>query len=55
MEQEFTPEEAERRAREVARRMLNTPPQPRTKPKPDAKAAGGAAKPRKRGRVASAS
>jgi hypothetical protein len=55
MGDELTKEEAERRAREVARRMLTTPPQPRTKPKPDAKAAGDGAKPRKRGRPAAAS
>ena len=33
MDQELTKEEAERRAQAVARRMLNTPPQPRGKPK----------------------
>jgi len=31
--EELPPEEAERRARAIARRMLNTPPQPRKKPK----------------------
>jgi hypothetical protein len=30
---EYPEAEAERRAQAVARRMLNTPPQPRTKPK----------------------
>lgn len=38
MSDEFTKEEAEQRARAVARRMLNTLPQPRTKPKAAAKA-----------------
>jgi hypothetical protein len=28
---EYTPEEAERRAKETAHRLLNTPPKPRTK------------------------
>jgi len=35
MEQELSQEEAERRAHEVARRMLTTPPQPRATPKRD--------------------
>ncbi len=33
MSDEFTKEETERRARAAAWRLLNTPPQPRTKPK----------------------
>lgn len=54
MEKEPTKEEVERRAKELARRVMSTPPQPRTKPKP-AKETGGASKPRKRGRAASGS
>jgi hypothetical protein len=41
--------EADYRAKEVARRLLTTPPKPQTKP---AKATDGDAKPRKRGRPA---
>jgi hypothetical protein len=57
MDQDDLPkEEAERRAQAVARRMLNTPPQPRTKPKPAATTSRAhGAKPGKRGQAGAAS
>jgi len=51
MEKELTKEEVERRAMELARRVMAKPPAPRIK----AKAGGAVAKPKKRGRPASAS
>lgn len=59
-DEEYTPEEAERRARAVARRMLNTPPQPKKKaPQNDKTAAkpdrARAAKSGKRGQAGEAS
>jgi len=54
MDQDFSPKEAERRARGVAHRMLTTPPTPQTKPKrkPAKPARERASKPGKRGRAA---
>jgi hypothetical protein len=55
MTEELSKEEIERKARELARRVMSTPPQPHSwpkKPKRDAKPdRSGASKPRKRGRV----
>ena len=56
MEQEFTKEEADRRAAENLRRMIATPPQPKWKPPTRSKRKdAGDAKPGKRVRVGEAS
>jgi len=56
MADDLTDEEAERRAQAVARRMLNTPPQPRKKPKSAATPARArASKSGKRGQAGAAS
>lgn len=57
MENEPTKEEVERRARELARRVMDTPPQPHDRPKkPKApKETGGASKPGRRAPVGEAS
>ncbi len=59
MEEELTKEEIDRRARELARRVMAKPPQPREwpkKPKSEATPARSvASKPRKRGQPASGS
>lgn len=51
MADELTKEELERRAGELARRVMNTPPKPRAKPKPTKKTPERASKPKKRERV----
>ena len=51
-DRELTKEEVDQRARDLARRVMSAPPQPRTKPKPAAKSVcSDVAKPRKRGRA----
>ena len=51
---EIPTEEVERRARELARRVMSKPPQPRAKPKSSTKSdPGDASRPRKRARAAS--
>lgn len=55
-DEDYTPEEAQRRAREVAHRLLNTPPQPRMKAgKPVKRGRARVAKSGKRGQAASGS
>jgi len=57
MDKEPTKDEVDRRARELARRVMEKAPEPQAwpgRPKPK-KAPGGDAKPRKRGPTASAS
>jgi hypothetical protein len=56
-EHDLTKEEIERRAGELARRVMSTPPKPRAKQKPEPTPAAPerVAKPRKRGQVGEAS